>query len=144
MTAVDETTNSFSHELDDEIWGTTPSISFNGTPPITVEGLVTDQERGFQTDITTRKVQTWEDGRPKRKVVLHMKFDDGTNNLLHVNIPSALFAAIKEAVESAGVTGPVGSRLSVTYTGDGKPTKKGLNPPKEFDALIELVGEPPF
>ena len=126
-------------------WGVpAPSISFDVQPPFTVEGLVTKQEMAQQLDIKTRKPLVWDDGRPRKKVILTMQCkpdqtlaDDDGMRQLHVKIPGGLYASINKAVKEAGVRTPVGNHLTVTYTQDEPGTGgKGLSPTKEFDSLI--------
>lgn len=141
----------------DDLWGKPPeSISWDGKPPMTIEALITRQETGQQTDIKSRKPLFWEDGRPRRKIVVYLKFDDDTEKALHVNIPGGIFSAIQDALQEAGLkTLPNGVRLALTWTEEsdtdinGAKLAKGMSKRKIFEALVtsadgEAVGEPPF
>ena len=143
----DESTGSGSVEEFDEIWGSAPkSISWDVTPPFEVKGFVVSQESAQQLDIRTRKPMTWDDGRPKMKVILTLQTDlldpedpdDDGRRQLHIKRPSALMAAIKDALKQSSFRTPVGKNLSITYTGDGKPAGAGMSPPKEYVALSNL------
>lgn len=129
----------------DDLWAPAPdSFSWDEDPPITITGIVRRQEVGQQTDIKTRKPLFWEDGRPRRKIVVYMSEDDEPIKALHVNIPGGLFSAIQEAVKEADLTTlPNGVRLTTTYTEavdtdiNGAKLAKGMSKRKLFEALIE-------
>jgi hypothetical protein len=58
--------------------------------------------------------------------------DDGVRGLY---IKANMLSAVRTAVRAAGATGlDVGGRLSVTYTGDGQPKRRGGKAPKEYTA----------
>lgn len=145
-------------------WGIPPkSISWDVTPPFEVSGLILKQEMAQQTDFDSKKPLYWDDGRPRKKVVITLQCkpdetednDDGLRQV-HARIPSALFASIRDAVREAGLkTLPVGGthELSVNYTQDGPQTpaekKAKRSPPKEFVSLIlaaadDATSEPPL
>jgi hypothetical protein len=138
----------------EDVWGMPPaSISWDITPPYEVKGVVEGQELAQQLDITTRKPLVWDDGRPRKKIIITLATDirdpenpsDDGRRQMHVKIPSGLFAAIRDALKAADArTLMIGHRLSVTYTSDGKAERKGMSPPKEYAALIESAGEAPF
>jgi hypothetical protein len=61
-----------------------------------------------------------------------IEFDDGSRTLY---IRGWMTGAIGDALRKAGVKEPaIGGGLSVTYTGDGPPTRPGLSGPKKFSA----------
>lgn len=148
-------------------WGIpATSVSWDVVPPFTITGLVTGQEMAQQTSFDDKKPLFWEDGRPRKKVIVSLQCkpdnrlditDDGKRSL-HMRIPSALFAAVREAINEAGLkTLPTGGThtLTVTYTKDGEQSaadkRAKRNPPKEFVALLleatdsdESAAEPPF
>lgn len=140
-------------------WGIPPvSVSWDVTPPFTVEGIVTKWEMAQQTAFEAGKVGkplTWDDGRPRKKVIITMQCkadetdenDDGLRSV-HVKIPSALFAAIRDALREAGKKSlpDDGTHiLSLTYTKDSEQTaaerKAKLNPAKEFVALLSPTAD---
>lgn len=143
-------------------WGIPPvSISWDVTPPFEVSGIIVKQELAQQTDFDTKKPLFWEDGRPRKKVIITLQCqpdatdenDDGLRSI-HARIPSALFASIRDAVREAGLkTLPVGGthELTTNYVKDADQTtaekKAKRSPAKEFVSLITLAGdtsEPPF
>jgi hypothetical protein len=143
-------------------WGIPPvSISWDVTPPFEVSGVIVKQEMAQVLNYDTKKPETWDDGRPKKKVIITLKTTLGDNDdtddglrAIHVRNPSALFAAIRDAIREAGLkTLPLGGthELMVTYTKDSEQTPAEIRskrtPAKEFVALITPAGdtsEPPF
>jgi hypothetical protein len=113
-----------------------PSVSWKGAPPgATITGTVIDIPRDVQArDIDGGKLLTWDDGNPKWNVVISLDINGDKRSLWALK-PSALFAALKEAIKSsqAGFM-EVGGTLSVTYTGDKPPDKPGKNPARQFTA----------
>lgn len=142
-------------------WGLPPvSVSWDVEPPFTVSGVILRQEMAQQTDFDSKKPLTWEDGRPRKKVIVTLQCapadpadgepDDDGLRAIHARIPSALFASIREAIREAGLkTLPVGGthRLDITYTQDGAQTaaekKAKRSPPKEYVSLISDAAEVP-
>jgi hypothetical protein len=144
-------------------WGIpAKSVSWDVEPPFTVEGLIIKQEMAQQTDFDSKKPLYWEDGRPRKKVIITLQTkeaddenDDGLRTI-HARIPSALFNSIRDAVREAGLkTLPAEGThiLSTTYTQDGPQTpaerKAKRNPPKEYESLIlpaadDASSEPPI
>lgn len=142
-------------------WGI-PAQSISWDVPIgtTVEGLITGQEMAQQTNFTgdgkPGKPLFWEDGRPRKKVIVHLECkpdenadepDDG-KRAMHVKIPSALFASIRKAIQEAGLKSlPVDRThiLAVTYTDDAEQTaaekKAKRNPQKLYESLIVAAGD---
>lgn len=132
----------------------TPSFSFDkevhGGPPLTIRGKVISQQRMQRTDVDTRELATWPDGRPKLKIVIEMAcvpaevkgnpndeiVDDDGRRLVHVEIPGGKFTAIKQGIKDAGVkTLRNGDELTLTWSSEGK-KEKGKSAPKIYDALI--------
>jgi hypothetical protein len=134
-----------------------PSISWNVEPPLTIEGTVLSQEMAQRLSIKDKTPEHWDDGRPKKKVIITLQCkpdetdteDDGRRQL-HVNIPSALHTSIREAIKEAGQrTLLVGNGLAVTYTHDEAPAAKGLSGTKQYESLVSPTSdstqsEPPF
>lgn len=132
----------------EDLWGVPPqSISWDVEPPMRVEGIVLSQQKAQRLNYDTKKPETWDDGRPKLKVIVELQTeeedgegDDGKRQL-HVNIPSALFAAIRTAIQSVpGRRMFDGDRLAVEYTHDAEQTpaekRAKRNPAKQFTAEV--------
>lgn len=60
---------------------------------------------------------------------------NGSKSVLHTD--GAIFYAIGRALAEIGAEDlEVGDTLAVTYTGDGEPTAKGRNAPKQYSAVV--------
>lgn len=97
------------------------------------------------TDFTTGKPLVWEDsGKPKLKVVISVDVE-GEEYGLWMKKPSALFAAVKDAMREAGLKSlPVGTKGVVKYTGDKKNEKNDrLNPAKQFAVKLTPAAPAP-
>lgn len=128
--------------------------------------MVINQERMQQTHFETKEPMTWPDGRPRLKLVLTMRCaeadltltpennvddaEDGyVTRMLHVRIPSGLYTAIKRGIKDAGQkTLRNGDTLTATYDHDGEQSaedkRRKRTAPKEYEALVEPIAEPPF
>lgn len=116
------------------------SASFNGTAPITVSGTITRVgEPVQQRDLVSGTPKTWDNGDPMMQLPVDVQTtlresdeDDGVRTLY---IKGQMRAAIRDALRAAGSDGlRVGGTLSVTYTGDAKPSAPGLNGAKQYAA----------
>ncbi len=115
-----------------------PALSFKDAPVgHTYTGIVTTPAELVQgNDFETGEKAVWKnkDGStsPKMSVVIKLTVDGEERSLWAVK-PSAMFAAIKEAVTKAGKPIEVGGTLAVRYTGD-KPNEKNprLNAAKQY------------
>lgn len=116
-----------------------PSLSWVGAPPgATVVGTVIDLPHEVQArDFATGKPEEWDDGNPKWNVVVGVEVNGAKHSVWALK-PSALFAAIKEALKS---TPPgymeLGGTLTITYTGDKPPERAGMNPARQFTAQYQ-------
>ena len=137
-------TTTDSIDIDRFIAGTgSPSAKFDVIGK-TVRGTVTDFEITQARDIDTGNPATWPDGNPKMQLVITLatderdpsiEDDDGTRRIF-AKKPSGMLKAISEALKTAGAKLEVGAVLAVQYTGDGEPTKRGFNAPKNYKAQI--------
>ena len=107
----------------------------------TVEGTVIDAVMADQRSLDTGAPLTWEDGRPKRQLVvtlqteLHDNDDDegvrriyakGGNYEVASGTGTAMKNAIADAVKKSGAsTIEPGGHLKVGYSGEGKRTNRG-------------------
>lgn len=125
--------------------GGVPSAKFDAIGT-TVAGTITEQPTiQQQRDFDTGQPEFWDDGNPKYMLVVHLETkqrdpsvdnDDGTRALY---VRSFLQKAIRDAVRLAGGDGlEPGGHLSVTYTGDGTPPRRGANAPKLYTATYKL------
>lgn len=111
-----------------------------------IAGTVVSAEASQQTDMDTGQPATWPDGKPKMQVVVTLQTeldeepgDDGQRRVyLKGSKPTSSMGAVKAAIKAAGASGiEVGGKLQIAYTGDGEPTKRGWNAPKQYAAKYE-------
>ncbi len=121
--------------------GSVPSAKFDSVG-VTVGGRITETPAvQQQRDFTTQELKVWEDGSPQMQLVVTIATDlrdpadpddDGSRRLY---IKGQLKQAVAAAVRKAGAKSlEIGGVLTVTYTGDGVPSRKGINPPKQYAA----------
>lgn len=102
--------------------------------------VATTPELQNQTNMDTGAPLTFPDGNPKLmlRVLLDTdeREDEDDTGRRSVYIKGGnMQKAVAEAVRKAGADDlEVGGVLTLTYTGNGKATKKGYNPPKLFEA----------
>lgn len=119
--------------------GTTPAAKFD-TIGDKVGGKVMAKEIRDQTDLDTGTVVTWPDGRPKKMAVVTLQVaqpteeDDGLRNLY---VRGYMQRAITDAVRDAKLKDlPNGSWLEVTFSGEDKPARKGVNGARRYEAEV--------
>lgn len=121
-------------------------------PGETYEGVVLSVETRHDTKFNSDDLAYDEEGNPKWVVVIMLEIgepdpddeeDDGTRVLW---ARSRLETAVGRALVQAGVRkkqDAVGGMLRVTYTGNGKPFRKGMSAPKLYTASFSpFEGEP--
>lgn len=113
----------------------------------TVKGKIVGAEKAQQTDMDGAP-KTWDNGDPMWQLVVTLQTDerdpgdpddDGMRKLyLKGSKPTTSFGAVRAAIIAAGEREmKVGGTLAVRYTGDGEPSKRGFNAPKEYAAKYE-------
>lgn len=118
-----------------------PSFKFTNHGD-TVKGPIVTLDMQQQRKFDTQELMVWDDGRPRMQLrsvlATDAHDDDDDNGHRAIYIKGNMQAAVRDAVKAAGATKiEVGGILTVRYTGDGPPPKKGLNAPKEFKAKYE-------
>lgn len=120
--------------------GGIPSAKFD-TLGVTVTGAIkappTTQQ---QTDFDTGQPKFWDDGRPMLQVVVDLatdlrdadtEDDDGTRRLYVRG--KHMTAAVRDAVRKAGAKKlEVGATLSVTFSGQDEPKRRGASGAKQY------------
>lgn len=125
--------------------GTTPSASFDGTPPIKHVGRVRATKKVQQRTFKTKEPEFWPNGDPKMQLVVTIETDerdpsidddDGVRNLYIKG--KAMTEAVRDAVKASGYRGGslIGGTLGLAYVADG-PRESGLNAPKLYKAKFE-------
>lgn len=96
-----------------------------------------------QTDMESGKVLTWQDGNPRKQLVVTLQTDEQDDEeddgVRRVYAKGNMLYAIRQAL--GGRRLEVGGKLAVKYTGDGEPSRRGYNPPKLYWAKYE-PGQP--
>jgi len=124
--------------------GGVPSASFLKIGR-SVTGTITEKPQvQQQRDMNTGNPKVWEDGNPMLQLVVTLQTDEHDADIedddgrRRIYLKSNMKRAVSDAVRKAKANGlEVGGKLTVTYTGDGEPTKRGFNPPKLYDAEYE-------
>lgn len=117
----------------------------------TVTGEIVAMDKRQQTDMQTGEPQFWQNGDKKMMLQITMQTDlqetDDDEGLRSVYLRGGNFdavkgkgtsslIAVKDAVRKSGTDKgiEIGGRLTLTYTGEGKASAKGFNPPKLYTA----------
>lgn len=105
----------------------------------TVKGTVLDFRVEQARDFDTKTLRTWDDGNPVMQLVVTLQTDERDPDKEADDGSRALYAlgqmlkAVRDAVRPHGGLAQ-GGTLAVRYTGDGEPSRRGLNPPKQYRA----------
>jgi len=121
-------------------WAKFPTIGSGVTGTIITPAPKVRQAKDFDSG----EPLTWPDGQPVQEVVINLQTDErdveipndtGVRQLV-IKAP-AMKAAIRDAVREAGGKGlQLGAVLTVTYTGDAAPKKKGYHGAKQYSAVF--------
>ena len=127
----------------------TPSVSWKDAPVgTTVEGLIIEapelvQSRDFETgEPAFWPVKPGQSPNPKMAAVIKISID-GDERAIWAVKPSAMFAAIADAIKKAGTGLAVGGTLAVRYTGDKPNANPRLNAAKQYAARYTPPSAPP-
>lgn len=123
--------------------GGSPAIKFKNIGD-SIAGTITALEVREQKDFDSGEVLTWEDGSPRKELVItvatilrdaSIEDDDGSRRIF---AKGNMFTAVRDSIRKAKAKKPeVGGRITVTYSADGEAKKKGYNPPKLYTAIYE-------
>lgn len=120
-----------------------------------VSGTVLEAEARQQSDLETGELLTWPDGRKRMMLVVTLQTiehdnddDDGIRQIyakggryeVVEGEGTSMLDAIRDALRAAGVKTSeemVGSELAVGWTGVGKRSRIGFNPPKLYSASFK-------
>ena len=115
---------------------TFPEIGATVTGRITAEPQVKQQ-----TEFGSDTLKFFPNGDPMMQIVVSLQTadrdpadaeDDGVRQLY---VKGQMLKAVREAVQQAGAKGlETGGTLTVSYSADGEPSKKGFNAPKLYTA----------
>lgn len=139
--------------------GGTPWVKFDDIGDKVSGTIIAPPERRQSKDYDSGELATWPDGNPVYEVVVKLQttlrdpeIEDDEGIRQFVINSGAKRAAVRDAISKAKARGlSEGGRLTVTYTHDGEPKKRGYRGPKQFTAVYEppVVGvdgddDPPF
>lgn len=123
--------------------------------------VIEDMEQEPQVDLSTGETKTWPDGKPKMQIVIKgtsagepftkrwnkdlmewVEVEDD-DNVRYLFCAGGIFTAVKKARAAYGKTLKQGDKIHIKFTGVGKASQAGWNPPKQFEAkIIEGVSDP--
>ena len=102
----------------------------------TIKGTVTSVEKRDVFKFGTQEPDTWPNGNKKEQLVITVDADGEEFRIFAVK-PSAMFAAIREAVAKSGGRFAEGGTLAVKHTGTEPSKTPGYAPRKLFAAKYE-------
>ena len=124
-----------------------------------VTGKILGLEEVQQTDMDNGQPAVWDNGQPKMMYRVELQTDlrsdagdDGKRSIYlkgsrkpeSKSSLAAVLSAVRQSVGGSSLA--VGGTLTVTYSGEGEPTKRGWNPPKHYSATYTApsvdIGEP--
>lgn len=125
------------------------SASFQNVGDAIVGFIARQPEVQQQRDFETGELKVWSDGNPmmQLRVVLTTEQrdpdDPEDSGERAVYIRGNMQRAVAQAVRAASAPGlEVGGRLLVKYLADGKAARRGLNPPKLYEAKYRPPAHP--
>ena len=105
-----------------------------------VSGQVIEKELRQQTDFDTGKALYWTDGSPRMQVVVTLQVAEATDEdegLRNLYVRGLMTNAVRDALRTAKQRDlNIGHFLTVEYTGDGKPARKGVSGAKQYKAHV--------
>lgn len=125
-------------EIDHLVMGAPPAVKFD-QPGDMIQGRITRVYQVQQTDFDTREPLWWEDGQPKMQVVIVIDVPGEGLRSLYMGSKGTR-EAIRDACREAGRGLRPDGYISVKYTGNGEPFKKGAKPPKIYQAAYDPPG----
>jgi hypothetical protein len=121
--------------------GGIPSAKFDAIGD-TYEGIIMRDELRDQTDIETGVAQTWDDGTPKKMILLDVQTQlndpdiDADDGMRRFYIKSAFLTALRTEWRRIGGVPLVGCHIKATYHADGEKKQRGKNAAKLFKVAL--------
>jgi hypothetical protein len=124
-----------------------PTVKFDAEGAILVADLV-EPRVGVQRKFGTTEAATWEDGTPKKQLVLDVKVDRAKSNDISIGkeddtdvgtvyCKHELKKEIARACDEAGLKLSQVGRIVIRRLEDGPPPKPGFHPTQMFKAKVE-------
>ena len=129
--------------LDDILVGGKSAFGPDAPVGTTVTGVIKDITRRQATDLQTKAPKFWDDGNPAELATITLQTDkrddeeDDGIRTVHIKLWGAQKTALRDASQKAKGAPSVGDTFTATYTGDGKRTNPGFNPPKLYAYEIQ-------
>ena len=127
--------------------GGIPSAAFDDVGD-SWEGTIVRLEKQQGRDLETKELQTWDDGSPKFIILIDIQTnvrnpdipgDDGVRRLW---VRGNMLTAIRSAMRVTQSKLRTGGHLKVSYVRQGEQKKRGLNPPKLYEAEYTPSSKP--
>jgi len=132
--------DNFENEVNDFLEsGGIPSAAFDEIGDFW-EGSIVRLEKQQGRDFETGEPQTWDDGSPKYIVLIDIQTnvrnpdipgDDGVRRLF---VRGNMLTAVRAAMRKSQARLRTGGHLKVAYIRNGDQPKRGMNPPKLYEA----------
>lgn len=128
--------------------GGVPSASFQAIGAA-IAGVICEPPPFLQQqrDYTTNEPKVWDDGNPMMHLVVTLQTDEidpaieDDDGRRRIYVKNNMRRAVADAVRKGKAKQlEVGGHLSVTYTANGEPTKKGMQAPKLYEAIYSPPG----
>lgn len=112
----------------------------------TVKGQIISLDMQQQNDFESGAPLWWDEAKtqPRMQLRIVLQTDEHDEEISNddgrraIYVKGQLQQAVRDAIKKAGADKiEEGGMLAVKYVADGKPPKKGLNPPKEYVAQYE-------
>jgi len=129
-------------DINDFLSGGVPGAGFDEVGD-SWTGTVVDFQKVQQSDYDTGVPVTWDDGTPK--MMLHVDIqtevrdpeivgDDGVRRLY---VRGNMLTKFKSGLRAAKMRMDRGIQVTVTFSANGEPPKKGMNPPKLYEVTFQ-------
>lgn len=119
--------------------GTLPAVKFDAIGE-SVSGEVQRVEIRQQSNFESGELQFWPDGRPKMQAIVTLQTDpddEDDDGIRALYVRGYMQRAFQDAVREAKMRDlTVGSNITVTFTSEGTPPRRGANAPKEYKVTI--------
>jgi hypothetical protein len=126
------------------------SASFANVGDTVVGHIIRKPEVRQQRNFDTGEPLFWADGNPRMQMVIVLMTEEQDpgdaedSGERSIYARGNMLAAIRTAVRQSGARGlEVGGKLLVKFSGEGTPTRRGLNAPKLYEAKYRAPKDEP-
>jgi len=106
-------------------------------------GQVVRAKKVQSRDFETREAKTWDDGTPMFELQIDIQTDvrnpdiSGDDGIRRLFVRGGMLQAVRQALRASNERLKTGGWITVTHTGLGTPTRRGLKPPKLYSATYK-------